>query len=262
MKKMRCILFALFFLTTLSQVFPQKGKEVIVGAGGAFIDVWIVHQNFYGKLPEVDYAPKLSGAYYATFGYSFTEQFSMLAELSFSGQGQKYEGKQTISGSTYEIERHIKLRYLNIPLFFKYTFGEGGTRFRVMGGPYLGLLLDANQEYLWDGDEILNNPLALFTPKGETENVYADYNGSIEERYGNTDYGIALDIGADIFATEKFFISAGLRMNYGLTDINTDPYRLDKFDGAAYEPSHNLFGGAYISLNYLIDVQSYKQRSF
>jgi hypothetical protein len=253
MKKIASVLLGLSILVSFHSV-AQKGKEVVLGVGGAFTTVWIINQSFYGE-PEVDYAPKTGYAASLNLGYNFTENISALAELQYSLQGQKYDGDQKIGGTEYKALRDIDLRYLNIPLFFKYAFGSGGTKFRFMAGPQVGILLEANQDYTRDGEKV-GPPVTNLD--GDTFSPYA---GDITERFQKNDFSLVLDIGADIHLSDLFYINAGIRGNYGLTEINAAPYRIKNMDGE-YSASNNLWGGIYFGINYKLDVQSYSQRSF
>lgn len=254
MKKLMLFFISLVFLSVATNA--QKGKEIILGVGGAVTNTWIVNQNFYGE-PEVDYAPKVGYAASLNLGYNFTGNIAMLTELQYSHQGQKYEGEQHWSGNDFEdVTRDIKLYYLNIPVFFKYAFGKDLTKFRFMIGPQFGILMNAEQEYLRDGIkqpttayDLNNNPFIT------TETV-------IKDRYENLDIGVAIDIGTDITLSDLFYINAGIRFNYGLKDINAEPYQLDNYQQEPYELSNNLWGGLYIGINYKLDVQGYSQRSF
>jgi len=123
-------LILLAFFTNIAIVNAQKGKELVLGVSGGITNVWIVNQNFYGE-PEIDYAPKMGYAGLFTLGYNITESLSIMTELQYSLQGQKYDGKQTgqitINNFDYDfrdVKRDIDLRYLNIPLFFKSSFGN------------------------------------------------------------------------------------------------------------------------------------------
>lgn len=254
MKKITSVLLGLSFLVSVHSV-AQKGKEVVLGVGGAFSTVWIINQSFYGE-PEMDYAPKTGYAASLNLGYNFTENISAIAELQYSLQGQKYDGEQTIEGNLYNsVLRDIDLRYLNIPLFFKYAFGSGGTKFRFMAGPQVGILLEANQDYTRNGMKV--GP----TVKNLEGKSFTPYAGDITERFQKNDFSLALDIGADIHISDLFYINAGIRGNYGLTEINAAPYRIPNLDGE-YSASNNLWGGIYVGINYKLDVQSYSQRSF
>jgi hypothetical protein len=254
---MKRIFLSAFSLSLLFLgAYAQKGKEIVLGVGGAVTNSWIINQNFYGE-PEVDYAPKIGYAASLNLGYNFTGNIAVITELQFSHQGQKYEGEQTWAGHDYQsVERDIKLYYLNIPVFFKYMFGKDLTKFRFMVGPQFGLLMNAEQEYLRDG--IRQSTMAV----DKFNNSFDVTETVIKDRYENLDIGVAIDIGTDITLSDLFFINAGIRLNYGFKDINSEPYHLDNFKKEPYELSNNLWGGVYIGINYKLDVEGYSQRSF
>ncbi|RLD51296.1 MAG: hypothetical protein DRJ05_18560 [Bacteroidetes bacterium] len=256
MKKI-IVLSSFIFLIGIQISNAQKGKEIIFGLGGAVTSTWIIYQNFYGE-PEIEYAPKTGYAFSFNLGYEFTEKIGIMTELQYSAQGQKYTGSQTWEGYNFkQVDRDIKLTYFNLPVFFKYRFGTGDTRFRFMAGPQFGFLLDATQDYIRDGDK------SASTYREDKDGKLFDVTEpNIKNRIENMDIGIAVDIGADISLSDQFFINAGLRLNYGLQDVNTEPYHLKNNKGNPYEPSNNLWGGVYFGINYRLDVQGYSQRSF
>jgi opacity protein-like surface antigen len=252
MKKIFLIAFSLSLL--FSGAYAQKGKEIVLGVGGGVTSVWIVNQSFYGE-PEVDYAPKMGYAASINLGYNFNKSISVMTELQYSLQGQKYDGKQNMGGTSYNVERNINLGYFNIPLLFKYAFGSGGTKFRFLVGPQVGILMDASQEYLRNDKKIGS----IATDQKNKPFVTDD--NEITDRFEKTDFSLVVDIGADIHLSDLFFISAGIRGNYGLSEINAEPYRINNLDGE-YLPSNNLWGGVYVGICYKLDVQGYSQRSF
>jgi len=248
-------------LFVLINVSAQKGKEIVLGAGGGITSTAIINQNFYGE-PEIDFVPKIGYSAFFNAGYYFNEYIAVNAEINYSAQGQKYEGKQSFTdpntGTAYsfsKVERDIKLSYLNVPLFFKYSFGTHKAKFRFMVGPQLGYLLEATQDYVRDGKKIGTVITDL-----DGKDFVTDA-GEITDRFESIDFSFALDVGTDIYFTKQLYLSVGFRGNYGFKDINAAPYRLNDI-GGEYSPSHNLWGGLYIGLNYLIDIQGYSQRSF
>lgn len=252
MKKTVLILSAILLLFFSS--IAQKGHELILGVGGSLSSTWIMNQNFYGE-PELNYAPKIGTAVSFNLGYNFTENLSLMTEIQYSKQGQKYEDKQVMEGVKYDALRDITLTYLNIPLFIKYAFGTSATKFRFMLGPQLGKLLKATQTYTRNGKTIGSYATDL------DGNTFKTDAGVITERFETYDVAIVLDVGADIHLSDKFFISPGFRMNYGFMDINAEAYRIKDLDGE-YSPSHNIWAGLNISICYKIDVEGYNQRSF
>jgi hypothetical protein len=232
----------------------QKGKELVIGANGALTSVSVLYQNFYGE-PEVDYAPKIGYAASFNMGYNFTKSLGIMAEAQYSLQGQKYEGPQNFDGNKWDVLRDIDLRYLNIPLFFKFSSGDKLVRFRFLIGPQVGILLDATQEYLRSGKKI-----GTSAPDVDGNSFITDVN-DIKNRFDKFDFGIAGDVGADFYVSDVLFLTAGMRGNYGFRDINARAYRINDIDGE-YSPSHNMWGGLYVGIYYIIDVQGYNQRSF
>ncbi len=253
MKKYVLLITTAILLISFNSM-AQKGKELIFGAGTAITSTWIMNQNFYGE-PEVDYAPKMGYAVSFNIGYNFTENISAIAELQYSLQGQKYEGKQNINGQKCEVKRDINLRYFNIPLFFKYAFGTEDVKFRVLAGPQIGILLEATQDYTRDGQK-QGGP--VYDLDGEE---FIPYTSNITDRVTHIDISMAVDVGADIHVSDKFYVSAGIRGNYGFKDINAPAYRLQDLD-REYKASQNVWGGLYVSFNFKLDVEGYRQRSF
>lgn len=252
MKKIILIAFSLSLI--FAGAYAQKGKEIVIGVGGGVTSVWIVNQSFYGE-PEVDYAPKMGYAGSLNLGYNFNKSISVMTELQYSLQGQKYDGKQNMGGTSYNVERNIDLGYLNIPLLFKYAFGSGGTKFRFLAGPQVGLLMNATQDYLRNDKKIGSEAT------DQDGNPFITDENDITDRFEKTDFSLVVDIGADIQLSDLFFITAGIRGNYGLSEINAEPYRIENLEGE-YLPSNNLWGGVYIGICYKLDVQGYSQRSF
>jgi len=253
MKNLTFIIISVLLISSIS-LRAQKGKELVIGANAALTGVVIMNQNFYGE-PEVDYAPKMGYAASFNLGYNFSESLGIMGEVQYSLQGQKYEGKQSFGGNTYEVARDIDLRYLNIPLFFKFASGDKLVRFRFLIGPQVGILLDATQEYTRNGIKIGTSATDL-----DGNEFITDAN-DIKDRFDKYDFGIAGDVGADFHVSDVLCLTAGLRGNYGFRDINARAYRIDDLDGE-YTPSHNVWGGLYIGILYKIDVQGYNQRSF
>ena len=252
--KKHVLIISAFILLCFFNSMAQKGKELIFGAGTAITSTWIMNQNFYGE-PEVDYAPKVGYAVSLNLGYNFTENMSAITELQYSLQGQKYEGKQNIDGTKFEVKRDINLRYFNIPVLFKYAFGTDDVKFRFLAGPQIGILLESTQDYTRDGQKLGDELTDL---DGEP---FAPYASNITDRFEHIDFSLVVDVGADIHLSDKFYISAGLRGNYGFKDINAPAYRLQDMD-REYTPSRNAWGGIYVSINYKLDVEGYRQRSF
>lgn len=261
MKKALLVFFSLLSLS----IYAQRDNQLEIGLGGAYNAVLITQQNFYGET-EIDYAmpPKFGYVGNLALGYGISDNFSVNAEFQYSIQGIKYGQDNSQNGDFYlapdtdqvnqsfeDPSREITLSYFNIPVLAKFSFGRpaNNTKFRLMLGPQFGFLLDAQQDYLRNGAQVETFVKDL---DGQWFDVTS---ADITDRYENLDVGIVFDMGVDVYATHYFMINVGLRVNYGLMDINAEPYRLPSRDGDPYTASHNAFGGIYLGLNYLLDTK-------
>ena len=238
--KLRTLITVLIVCFTVTLSTAQKDKHFEVGLQGGYGSVWIINQNNYG-LPEMDYEWTWGGAYNFQAGYNFTEDIGVFTEIGILNQGQKYKDDRNNS----EYKREVKLKYMNWPVFFKYSYGESRARFRLLVGPQFGFLQSATQPYTKDGEDFHH-------PAEDLEgNIFDVGEENIKERFNDMDISFVLDLGADIFLMENvLYASVGARMFYGLTDINADAYQIKNLEGK-YEPSHNagvtfMFGIHYI----------------
>ncbi len=227
--KNKVLLTLLLATTMLATATAQKAKHAEIGIQAGYASVWIINQNNYG-LVEMDYDYQWGPGFSFQAGYNFNDNIGLFTELGFARGGQKYTDTWN---NNDDVKRDIDLRYLNVPLFFKYSYGESTARFRLLFGPQLSFLQKAEQEYTINGE-----PLSR---------MITDLNGNefdagakdIKDRYNSTDIAIVLDLGADIFVMEDMmYLSIGARGYYGLTDINAGPYKLDNIDGN-YDTSRN-----------------------
>lgn len=249
MKKRVLLLFLAIItlsITSWSQDEPVKLPDTAyyyLGVGGSLNNVWIINQNMYGQ-PEIDYALKVGGGVMLAAGYNFNDLFGLRIEPSYSWQGQKYEGDQTIDGTTYNTTRNIKLEYFQMPIFFRYSPGTGDTRFHLMVGPGFAALLSAEQEYLRDGaapDPFYSWSAARQIDPGEED---------ITDRFNTIDILSVVDLGCDVKLCESWFINIGLRFTYGLTDINAEEWQIENMDGE-YKASRNFTAGLNVGFNWM-----------
>jgi len=240
--KSKLFLFLFTACFAVSQVSAQKDKHFEIGLQGGYGSVWIINQNNYG-LTEMDYEYTWGGGFNFQAGYNFTDNLGLFTEVGILNQGQKY--KDTWDGNK-DMKREVKMQYLNVPVFFKYTYGESRARFRLLVGPQFGFLQKAEQVYQVDGADFHQDRP---DKEGNTFDAGAT---DITDRYNSTDISFVLDLGADIFLVENiFYLSTGLRMAYGLTDINADAYQIENLD-ENYDASHNAAVTFMFGLHYII----------
>jgi len=239
--KLKTLMTLLIICATITIASAQKDKHFEIGAQGGYGSVWIINQNNYG-LPEMDYEYTWGGGYNFQVGYNFNESIGVFTEIGVLNQGQDYKD----TWANQDIKRSVDLKYLNVPVFFKYTYGESRARFRLLVGPQFSFLQKAEQSYTIDGEEFHRD---LIDKEGNTFDAGAK---EIKDRYNSSDISFVLDLGADIFLMENvLYASVGARMFYGLTDINASAYHLENLDGN-YEPSHNAGVTFMFGLHYII----------
>jgi opacity protein-like surface antigen len=240
MKKSLKLAVALLLFSTFD-AFAQVDQPFIIGLNGGVNSVWIANQNIYGE-PEVDYVSKMGAAVSLTLGYQFTEQVAVIAEIQSSKQGQTYEDVQKLNNIRYNLMRDIDLKYINIPVYFKYSMGEKSTKFRIMAGPQFGFLQEATQDFTRNGEVIGSKATNL---DGET---FVTDDADITDRFESMSISIAFDIGVDFHLSDRMYLSTGLKSNYSLADINATAYRITDFSGE-YIASKNAWGGLFVGIH-------------
>jgi len=105
------------------------------------------------------------------------------------------------------------------------------------------MLLSAKQSYILNGK---NYEESLETVSGKT---FAVGQEEIKERFSSMDVFARMDLGVDITVVKHLMIEFGIKLGYGLMDLNASDYRLKDHSGN-YNPSHNVFGGLTLGLNY------------
>lgn len=223
----RLILISITLVLATINLSAQPGLST--GIGGMFGSSWIINQNAWGN-PELEYAPTMGYQYNGVLGFWVNENISFQIEPGMSRMGQFYEGKM----STLDARREIRLNYFSFPLLFRYTGNGDAVRFHALAGPQINFLSGA--EHYFDCTATFPYYLQGFT--------------DVTDRFSSTDLLMVLDIGADFFLSDEFFLSAGFRMNYGLSDINSELWRIPN-NSNIYEASHNFIGGLHIGFNYL-----------
>ena len=257
MKKNILFVLALILMFSVS-LFAQEGFHL--GASGTFNSTWVLNQNNYGTLApfakgvvrvsEMNYKPTWGGNAGIVLGYNGTKNWGIQGEIQYNVTGQKYEdnfiGPAIIPEDTFgsdivrvNVTRDIKLSYFQIPIMAKFTSTKVHVaKAYVMIGPQFGVRISASEEVKVAGYVYLPDSLA-FTPK---------------QKFQSFDVGLVLQTGADIYATDKLYFSAGITMYGGLFDINGKVLRnLDWYskNDVNYQKSFNFRGGITLGVHYI-----------
>ena len=255
---MRKIYLLACLLTTTACLFAQKGFHL--GAVGAFNADFIYTQNNYGTLApfkepyvrvsEMDYRFTYGGHGGVVLGYNFKPQWGLQAEVRYATGGQKYEdnfiGPAEIPEGTFgdshtrvNVKRQIKLGYVQIPIMAKWISGFGHTaKLFICLGPQFGIRTAASEQVKIADYVYLPDSLA-FTPK---------------QKFKTFDMGIALQIGAEVYATPNLYFDMGLTGYAGLLDINGKVLKTlgwYSHNDVKYQQSRNASVGIMVGVHYL-----------
>jgi hypothetical protein len=235
---MKKIYFAILTLLMLSSFpgFAQKG--LYFGIAVTEQSTWITNQNNYG-LPEMDYKTTFGLAYNLNVGFDFTNHLGVKLEVGYGKFGQDYTDHMGDSSFT----RSVKMNHLMIPILFKYRVGGPIAKFYLAIGPQFNFLISAKQSYILNGQPFSDT---LESVSGERFDVGKE---EMKERFSSMDIMARIDLGLDITVVKHLMIEFGLKMGYGLMDLNSADYRLKDHTGN-YHPSHNVFGGLTLGVNY------------
>jgi hypothetical protein len=236
MKKLYSALLSLLLLASFP-VLAQKG--LYFGIAGTVQSTWITNQNNYG-LPDMDYKSTYGGAANLNVGFDFTNHLGIKIEIGYGKFGQK--ATDTRDSSTFN--RDIKLNYLTIPIMLKYHVGGPLIKFYIAIGPQFNMLMAAKQTYTKNGLPFMDDVDDTIT--GSTFKVGKE---EIKERFSSSDIYARMDLGLDVTLVRHLMIEFGIKFGYGLMDLNAADYRIKDHSGT-YHPSHNVFGGVTLGLNY------------
>jgi len=232
----------LSLLVFVSFVTLTNAQGFRLGLGGGFNSTWLANTNVSDQGDDLDFAVTFGGSIGIEGIYSFSEKTGVSAALLYSGQNQKYEGKD----GNRNIETKVKMRYLDIPVLFRLT-SPSGTYFEF--GPQFGFLMSAD----------------------EVGDIGPDID--IKDAFEGTNIAGVLGFGVDIDASETIIITTGLRLGYGFTDVTTEystegELTTDVVDGKAgtpnywahydnknnfgYEKTSRIFGGLKLGVTYIL----------
>jgi hypothetical protein len=221
-------------------------KQLYFGLSGTGLSSIITNQNNYGLGFEMDYAATFGAAGNVNIGFDFSNHIGLKLEVGFANLGQKYEDTRMENDTNVRYTRNVQLNYLQIPLLFKFRTGGEVVKFYVMAGPQLNYLLSATQKYL--RNDMVDDRIV----PGSLEEIGKE---TITDRYNSIDIIGRIDLGVDIQLAANLFLNAGMSMGYGLTDINASDWQYKDSDGN-YNPSHNIYGGLNVGINYTLPIGS------
>ena len=240
-------IYALFFLCLLACAGPLSAQQrLYFGANGTLLSTWTTNQMNYGR-PDMDYKFTFNPAGNINIGYDFNKSFGLILQAGYAVLGQKYADE--INDTNYT--RRVNMGYLQFPLMFKYRTTGDLARFYVMAGPQFNFLMKATQDY-FKNDSSFTETITWM------DDVVKIGEEDITDRFTSYDIMARIDLGVEISIIDNLFLTAGISMAYGLTDINDPDWRMNNADGD-YNPSHNTYGGFTVGINYCFNPKKSKE---
>ncbi len=201
---------ALLTIAVVIAAMSVQAQSFRVGVTGGVNSTWLMNKNVFDYDDGLDVAATFGGRLGIDAIYSFNDKVGVGIGFNFlSRNSQKYTGDNRGNDVRLDGELTSKLNYFDIPLTLRLT-SSGGTYFEV--GPQFGFLTSAKETYKNNSD------------------ATQDYNDvDIKNSFESTNIGLVFGFGVDIDVTENLFITTGLRLGYGFTDV-TKEYK----DGLAF----------------------------
>ncbi len=194
---------ALLTVVILFAALSIQAQNVRLGLSGGVNSTWLMNKNVFDANDELDIAASFGGRLGIDAIYSFSDKIGVSVGFNFiSTHNQKYTGESP--NGDVKIEVKEKLKYFDIPLLFRLT-SSSGTYFEI--GPQFGFLTKAEEDFEM-------TPSSPFFPNYEGDEH--------DESYEKTNIAVILGFGVDIDVTENIYITTGLRLGYGLTDVTKE----------------------------------------
>jgi len=250
---------ALLTIAVVIVALSVQAQNVRIGVSGGVNSTWLMNKNVFDQNDGLDIAATFGGRFGIDAIYSFSEKIGIGIGFNFvSRNSQKYTGDKTINGPGIVLPGDLttKLNYFDIPIMLRLT-SSGGTYFEI--GPQFGFLTKAEETFEGDGNSTFD---------------YSDYD--VKNAFESTNIGLVLGFGVDIDVTENIFITTGIRLGYGFSDVTKEyssgtemlidnpdaafpPYAYYLTTSAAhtddggdfnYEKTSRVFGGLNIGVSY------------
>jgi hypothetical protein len=203
-------------------VIAAQAQDFRIGITGGLNSTWLLNQNVFDQNDGLDVASTFGGRFGIEGIYSFNEKAGVSLGLNFiSGHNQKYTGD---NGNPVSLDGDAKtmLRYIDIPILFRLTSGSG-SYFEI--GPQIGILSSAKEDY------------------ESQDGTYSFSGADVTNGFNPTNVALVFGFGADIDVSENIYITTGLRLGYGFSDVTKEYASVDEFltDNPNYLTDDNLY---------------------
>jgi hypothetical protein len=256
-----CLPVTLILLCMLSlfsnSLSAQKGFDAGVNVG--FQTNTLINKLDQAAGPELDFKQKIGVPLGISIGYTFDKHFGAGLDIIYAHQGQSYFGQVLPATDTnvyiYHIKRlaamnsvpltgtytaNVALTCIKFPLMLRYTGDKSKTIwFNSFIGPQFNMLSSATFH--------LN----------EQEKELTGMNIKSKDVYNTVTIDAVLGLGAGFNLSANLMLTASLRLEYGLSDIEKKSATF-KYTGGAEQtfysdgrtPTHSASGGLLLALSY------------
>ena len=159
------------------------------------------------------------------------------AEIGTASLNQKYDNNVS------NTKREIQLNYMEIPVMLRLATPGKHFAIHLMAGPQFGFLMSAKQKNITvNGTDV--NSLGSYYKDFQTKDI--------KDRYNKNDLLGVVDLGFDIFLSEKVLLDVGFRFHGSFKDINNSNWKILNPD-VDYYASRNAYGGINIGLTWAMN---------
>lgn len=215
----------------------------------------IANQNNYGQ-NEMDYGINVGFGGGVAVTYVMNPNNAILMEVSYQTSGQKYEDTFKFRNFKKEVDFNL----LSIPIMFRHQLTDApegysgiGTETKplwyVLGGLQFNKMLSPEIDWYLDGVETEFLPFVL--EGGNPNQAIIESQGSPssdEELFTQWDAMLIGAGGFQLHLAPTAYFTAEIRGGISITDINSEPWRLENNDGV-YAASRNSFLGLHAGIH-------------
>ncbi|MBL0342506.1 MAG: PorT family protein [Bacteroidetes bacterium] len=183
----------------IAALSTQAQGSFRVGVSGGVNSTWLMNKNVFDANDGLDIAATFGGRFGIDAIYSFNPKLGVGIGFNFISKNcQKYSGDKTgLDG-----DLTTSLNYFDIPVLLRLT-SSGGTYFEV--GPQFGFLTKAEETY-----------------EGNVSSPFDYSDVDVKNSFETTNIALVFGFGVDIDVTENIFITTGLRLGYGFSDVTKE----------------------------------------
>ena len=135
MKKF-CIVFLILTIIFLVSPVMSQNNQIgpLVGLNLASVDV-----DFNEEELDIDTSIKTGFVFGGSFYLALSSNIGLQFEPAYMQKGSKVEVKGMQNGLEIKVEQTIKANYIDIPILFKASFGQGSTKPYILAGANIAL---------------------------------------------------------------------------------------------------------------------------